>query len=182
MDVAYNGSNTLTIILDNRTTGMTGGQQNPGTGKTLMGESAPVVDIPALSRALGINRVTEIDPMDMKEVRRVLKEELASDEASVVIAKAPCVLEYRIKQPAWEVVPELCNGCKGCLHAGCMALSLLPPERDGEKGKVEIQADQCNGCGICAQLCSFDAIVPPPKSDPGGNGSGNSKSVGKVAS
>jgi indolepyruvate ferredoxin oxidoreductase, alpha subunit len=161
MDIAYNGSNTLTLILDNRTTGMTGGQQNPGTGKTLMGKPAPVVNIPALCRSLGIERVREIDPMNMDEVKQVLEEELRTEGPSVVIATSPCVLEYRISRPAWHVDSELCNGCRRCLQAGCMALNLLKPAVPGERGKVEIQADQCNGCGICAQLCNFGAIMPP---------------------
>jgi indolepyruvate ferredoxin oxidoreductase alpha subunit len=97
MDIAYNRGHALTLILDNRTTGMTGGQENPGTGMTLMGEPTAMVDIPALCRAIGIQRVREINPLDMSEVKRVLEEELKADEASVVIAKSPCVLQYKIK-------------------------------------------------------------------------------------
>ncbi len=156
MDVAYNGGKTLTLILDNRTTAMTGGQQNPGTGKTLLGEPASTVDIPALCRSLGIRRVTEIDPLNLAEVERVLREELAADEASVVIAKSPCVLQYRIKREPWHIEPDLCDGCKRCLRAGCMALNLLAVP-DGSR-KVEIRADQCNGCGVCAQVCNQGAI------------------------
>jgi indolepyruvate ferredoxin oxidoreductase alpha subunit len=177
LDIAYNGSRTLTIILDNRTTGMTGGQQNPGTGKTLMGRPAPVADIPTICRGFGLNRVVEIDPLNMAEVERVLREELAANEASVVIAKSPCALEYKIKRAPWIVDADLCNGCRRCLRAGCMALNLvkdsgaatvLSVTADAATGisaaatgtgrKVQIQADQCNGCGICAQLCRFDAI------------------------
>ena len=204
LDIAYNGSHTLTIILDNRTTGMTGGQQNPGTGKTLMGRPAPVADIPAICRGFGLNRVVEIDPLNMAEVERVLREELAANEASVVIAKSPCVLEYKIKRAPWFVDADLCNGCKRCLQAGCMALNLTTDVEattassaaagaatgagTGETGttgttgttatstaatatraKVQIQADQCNGCGICAQLCRFDAIKAPEGAAPVGS-------------
>ncbi len=159
MDVAYNGGNTLNIIVDNSTTAMTGGQQNPGTGKTLLGDPSATVDVPALCKALGINRVTTIDPYDLAEVERVLREELAADEASVVIAKAPCILEYKVRWPIYQVDAELCTGCKRCLQAGCMSLNLLV-DAAGER-KVEINPDQCDGCGICSQLCREDAIVRP---------------------
>ena len=151
MDVAYNRGNTLNIIVDNSTTAMTGGQQNPGTGKTLLGDPSATVDIPALCKALGINRVTTIDPYDLEEVERVLREELAADEPSVVIAKAPCILEYKIKWPVYQVDADLCIGCKRCLQAGCMSLNLLV-DGEGER-KVEINPEQCDGCGVCSQLC-----------------------------
>ncbi len=179
MDIAYNRGHTLTLILDNRTTGMTGGQENPGTGKTLMGGQAAEVDIPALCRAIGIARVREIDPLDMAEVKRVLEEELKSDEASVVIAKSPCVLQYKIKRPPYRVDAEMCTGCKRCLQAGCMALNLIKPPDAGEGSKVEILSDQCSGCGICAQLCNFGAILPPADD---GIGAGASMSGGRAAS
>jgi indolepyruvate ferredoxin oxidoreductase alpha subunit len=166
MDVAYNNGKTLTIIVDNSTTAMTGGQDNPGTGKTLLGDASQSVDLPALVRALGIRRVTTIDdPYDLDVVEKVLREELAADEASVVIAKAPCVLEFKIKRPPYTVVQDLCTGCKRCLQAGCMALNLIETA-DGER-KVEIDAAQCNGCNICAQLCNFDAIVLPDAAEGG---------------
>ncbi|MGI5940173.1 MAG: indolepyruvate ferredoxin oxidoreductase subunit alpha [Thermoleophilia bacterium] len=160
MDVAYNGGSALTLILDNRTTGMTGGQDNPGTGKTLMGQSAAVVDIPALCHALGIRRVTEINPFDMTEARRVIEGELAAGEPSVVIAKSPCALRYKIKRPAYHVDGLLCTGCRRCLQAGCMALSLVQtPDGDGDTvTTVQISTDLCSGCGVCAQFCSVDAI------------------------
>ncbi len=159
MDVVYNGGKTLNIIVDNSTTAMTGGQDNPGTGKTLMGSPSATVDLPALCSALGIKRVTTVDPYDLEEVERVLREELAADEVSVVIAKAPCVLEFKIRRPAYGIDQELCIGCKRCLQAGCGALNLLI-DAEGER-KVEIMVDQCNGCGVCSQLCKEGAIARP---------------------
>jgi indolepyruvate ferredoxin oxidoreductase alpha subunit len=159
MDVAYNKSRVLTLILDNRTTAMTGGQENPGTGKTLLREAATEVDIPGLCRDMGLTRVREIDPYDLAETERVLREELAADEPSVVITKAPCVLQFRVKEPAYRIDAELCIGCKRCLQAGCVALNLYE-DKNGDR-KVEIQADQCAGCGVCSQLCREGAILPP---------------------
>jgi indolepyruvate ferredoxin oxidoreductase alpha subunit len=165
MDVAYNQSRVLALILDNRTTAMTGGQENPGTGKTLLKEPAGMVDIPGICRDMGLKRVVEIDPYDLEQTERVLREELAAEEPSVVIAKAPCVLQFRIKEPAYSIDAELCIGCKRCLQAGCMALNLYEDEQ-GER-KVEIQTEQCAGCGVCSQLCKEKAILPPT---PGGTG------------
>jgi indolepyruvate ferredoxin oxidoreductase alpha subunit len=159
LDVAYNRSNVVTVILDNRTTAMTGGQECPSMGKTLQGQDAQLVDIPALVRALGITRVREVDPYDVAEVQAVLKEEIAADEPSVVIATKPCVLEYRVKRPPYSVDPELCTGCKVCLRAGCTALSLYKNEA-GEP-RVEIDPAVCNGCSVCSQLCRYEAIRPP---------------------
>ncbi len=159
VDVAYNGGKTVNIIVDNSTTAMTGGQDNPGTGKTLLGEPSTTVDVPALCGALGIKRVTTVDPYNLEEVERVLREELAANEPSVVIAKAPCVLQFKIRRPIYQVDPGLCVGCRRCLQASCGALNLLV-DAAGEE-KVEIGADQCNGCGICSQLCRQDAIARP---------------------
>ena len=135
---------------------MTGGQQNPGSGKSIVGRDAPMVDIPALCRALGIRRVVEVDPLDLEQTERVLKAELEAGEPAVVIATSPCVLIYKIRRDPWSVDQDICTGCKVCLRAGCTALTLLP-EQDGKR-KVEIDTSQCNGCGVCAQLCTFHAI------------------------
>jgi indolepyruvate ferredoxin oxidoreductase alpha subunit len=114
---------------------------------------------------MGLERVTEVDPYDMEEVERVLREELAFEGPSVVIAKAPCVLQFKIKRPPYRVDAELCIGCKRCLQAGCMALNLLV-DASGDR-KVEIQADQCAGCGVCSQLCKEGAILPPNPGETG---------------
>jgi indolepyruvate ferredoxin oxidoreductase alpha subunit len=163
MDVIYNGGKTLSIIVDNSTTAMTGGQENPGSGKTLLGEPSQTVDITALCKALGVKRVTTIDPYDLKETERVLREELAANEASVVIAKAPCVLQFRVRWPVYHIDPELCIGCKRCLRAGCGALNLYI-DAAGDR-KVEINPADCAGCGVCSQLCPQDAIARPASTE-----------------
>jgi len=163
MDVVYNGGKTLNIIVDNSTTAMTGGQENPGTGKTLLGEPSATVDIPALCHALGINRVRTMDPYDLDDVERVLREELEADEVSVVIAKAPCVLQFKVRKPVYQIDPELCIGCKRCLQAGCGALNLYT-DSSGDR-KVEISAADCAGCGVCSQLCKQDAIARPASAE-----------------
>jgi len=158
MDTIWNRGASVTIILDNRTTAMTGGQQNPGSGNTLDGEPASMVDLPKLVDALGVRRVAHIDPYDLAETERVIREELEAGEPSVIIATAPCVLEFRIKNEPWTIDEELCTGCKRCLRVGCIALNYF---EDGEKKLVEIDPIQCNGCGVCAQMCKFDAILAP---------------------
>ncbi|MGI5939084.1 MAG: indolepyruvate ferredoxin oxidoreductase subunit alpha [Thermoleophilia bacterium] len=165
MDVAYNKSNILVLILDNRTTAMTGGQENPGTGKTLLREPAAMVDIAGLCRDMGIERVTQVDPYDLEGIEKVLREELAAEGPSVVIAQAPCVLQFKVRRPTYRVDAQLCSGCKRCLQAGCTALNLLL-DADGDS-KVEIQSDQCVGCGVCSQMCNTGAILPPSPGEEG---------------
>ena len=163
MDVAYNQSDVLTIILDNRTTAMTGGQKNPGMGTTSPGEPASEVDIPALVRAIGIKRVATIDPFDVAQTEQVLREELAVREPSVVIATFPCVLQYKVKRPPWSVDEDVCTGCKACLRAGCTSLSLY--QLNDKERRVAIDPSVCNGCGVCAQLCKYGAITGPEAAD-----------------
>lgn len=128
-------------------------------GSKLGGGEAPQVDIPTLVRSLGIERVREIDPLDIAETEKVLRKELEAREPSVVIATSPCVLQYKIRRPAWLVNPIRCSGCRACLKAGCTALSLFV--RDYGEQKVEIDPSVCNGCGVCAQLCKAEAIISP---------------------
>jgi indolepyruvate ferredoxin oxidoreductase, alpha subunit len=158
VDVVWNKSNTVVALLDNRTTAMTGGQETPGMGLTLMGEPAPEIDLFKLVEAIGVKRIRQVDSYNLEEIEKVFREELAVDEPSVVITKDPCVLEYKVNRPAMQVDSELCNGCKRCLRAGCIALTLVAGE---EENQVVIDEAQCNGCEVCAQLCRFDAISFP---------------------
>ncbi|MBE6685950.1 MAG: indolepyruvate ferredoxin oxidoreductase subunit alpha [Ruminococcaceae bacterium] len=152
VNVSYNASNTTTIILDNSITGMTGHQQNPTTGYNLKGDVAAKVDLEALCHALGINRVKVVDPYDLKECDKVLKEELAAEEPSVIISRRPCVLLKYVKpQKALVVNKDKCKSCKACMKLGCPAISM-------HDGKAAIDATLCVGCDVCQQLCPFDAI------------------------
>ena len=152
VNVSYNASNTTTIILDNSITGMTGHQQNPTTGYNLKGDAAAKVDLESLCHALGINRVRVVDPYDLKECDKVLKEELAADEPSVIISRRPCVLLKYVKpKKALVVNKDKCKSCKACMKLGCPAISM-------HDGKAAIDATLCVGCDVCQQLCPFDAI------------------------
>ncbi|MCD6431020.1 MAG: indolepyruvate ferredoxin oxidoreductase subunit alpha [Deltaproteobacteria bacterium] len=155
LNCIYNKSNSVAMILDNRTTGMTGGQENPGSGRTLDGEEAISADIPALVKAFGIKNVVKIDPYNLVDIEEKMKAALASDEMVVVVVEAPCVLRYRISHPPLKVDPGKCTGCKQCLKVSCNALSL---EEQGDDSFVVIDPNMCAGCGICAQVCKFDAI------------------------
>ena len=153
--IAYNQSNSTVVILDNSITGMTGHQQNPTTGLNIKGEPAGKVDLEALCRAMGINRVKVVDPYNLKECDQVLKEELAAEEPSVIISRRPCVLLKSVKpQPALKVNADKCIGCKSCMRIGCPSISF----RDG---KAVIDHTTCVGCGVCQQMCPVDAIERP---------------------
>ncbi len=152
-NVAYNATNSTVIILDNSITGMTGHQQNPTTGYNIKGDPAAKVDLEALCRALGINRVRVVDPYDLDACNKAIKEELAAEEASVIISRRPCVLLKSVKHaPALKVESDKCKSCKRCMGLGCPAISM-------KDGKARIDATLCVGCGVCKQLCAFDAIV-----------------------
>lgn len=152
IDIAYNRSNSVVIILDNSITGMTGHQQNPTTGYTIKGDPTSAVNLEALCHAIGINRVRVVDPYDLPAVQQVLKEELAAEEPSVIISRRPCaLLKYVKHKPALTVNADSCIGCKACLGIGCPAISI----RDG---KACIDRTQCVGCGVCESLCPKKAI------------------------
>ncbi|MBN2231382.1 MAG: indolepyruvate ferredoxin oxidoreductase subunit alpha [Deltaproteobacteria bacterium] len=155
LDAIYNKGTSVIMILDNRTTGMTGGQENPGTGRTLMGEDTITADITALARAFGVPEVVEIDPYDLKDIEDTLRAELAKPKLSVVVVKAPCVLRYRVSKPPLKVDVDKCTGCKRCLQVSCNALGLVV---EGEKSYVQIDQNLCIGCTVCQQMCKFDAI------------------------
>lgn len=152
IDIAYNASNSTVIILDNSITGMTGHQQNPTTGKTIKGDPATAVNLEALAKAVGINRVRVVDPYNLKETENAVKEELAAEEPSVIISRRPCaLLKYVKHEPSLKVNADKCRGCTACMKIGCPAISF----RDK---KAVIDFTQCIGCGVCQQLCAFDAI------------------------
>ena len=152
VDIAYNGSNSTVIILDNSITGMTGHQQNPTTGLNIKGDPAGKIDLEALCHAVGINRVAVIDPYDLDECDRVLKEELAAKEPSVIISRRPCVLLKTVKAlPSLNVDADKCKSCRKCMKLGCPAISF-------KGGKAVIDNTLCVGCGVCKQMCAFDAI------------------------
>ena len=151
-DIAYNMTNSTVIILDNSITGMTGHQQNPATGKNLRGEPAGKVDLEALCRAVGFNRVRVVDPYQLDEVDRVLKEELQAEEPSIIISRRPCVMiKGTVHNP--PLVPDTgkCIGCKACMQIGCPAIAV----RDK---KVSIDPTLCIGCKVCTQMCKFGAL------------------------
>ena len=153
VNVAYNATNSTVIIVDNSITGMTGHQQNPTTGYNIKGDPAAKVDLEALCKALGINRVRVVDPYNLKECNEVVKEELAVEEPSVIISRRPCVLLKSVKtQPPLAVDNDKCKSCKRCMTLGCPAISM-------KDGKAKVDATLCVGCGVCKQLCAFDAIV-----------------------
>ncbi len=152
VNVAYNATNSTVIILDNSITGMTGHQQNPTTGYNIKGDPAAKVDLEALCKALGINRVRVVDPYDLKACEVAVKEELAIAEPSVIISRRPCVLLKSVKaRPSLTVNADKCKSCKRCMGLGCPAISM-------KDGKAKIDTTLCVGCGVCQQLCAFDAI------------------------
>ena len=152
VNMAYNESNATVIIVDNSITGMTGHQQNPTTGFNLKGDPCAKIDLETLCRAVGINRVRVIDPYNLAECDTVIKEELAANEPSVIISRRPCALLKYVKHKApLTVDQDKCVGCKSCMKIGCPAVSIVG-------GKAKIDNTLCVGCGVCEQLCKFDAL------------------------
>lgn len=151
-NIAYNQSNSTVIILDNSITGMTGHQQNPTTGFNIRGDQAGKIDLESLCRSMGFERVAVVDPYQLDECERVIGEELAADAPSVIISRRPCaLLKYVKHNKPLKVNTENCKGCKSCMRLGCPAISI----RDG---KAVIDNTLCVGCGVCRQLCKFDAL------------------------
>ncbi len=152
LNAVYNQSPITVVISDNSTTGMTGHQQNPATGLTLKNEPAPVLDLAAVCKAIGVKRVTTYDPYDVKGFEKLLREELAADEPSVIIAKHPCALLKSVaKKPAYSVDKDKCIGCGICMKIGCPCISIAD-------GKAQIDKSLCVGCGLCASMCPKKAI------------------------
>ena len=153
INAVYNKSTETVMILDNRTTGMTGHQEHAATGKTLKGEDTYAVDLAALCRAIGVPRVIEIDAFDVKGLEEAIKESTSGNELTVIIAKAPCALLKGQKFPnVCRVDSEACKKCGACMKIGCPAMTR------GADGKVKIDATMCNGCGLCKSFCKFGAI------------------------
>lgn len=153
MNMVYNQGTGTVIIMDNSTTGMTGHQDNAATGKTLKGKEVPAISIYHLCKAIGVKNVVEVDVFDIVTLEKTIKEEVAKDEVSVIIACAPCALLKGVSFPN-KCVPnsEKCKKCGMCLKPGCPALT------KNEDGTISIDETMCNGCGLCKQLCKFDAI------------------------
>lgn len=150
IDMVYNGATSTVLILDNSTTGMTGHQDHPATGKNIKGDPAYAIDIPALVKSIGVRHVRTADPYDLKELEAVIKEETEREELSVIIIKRPCVLLGR-KNPAAYRINDKCKTCGLCLKLGCPAI-----EKAG--GGMRIDDTICTACGLCARVCAFAAI------------------------
>jgi len=172
IDIVYNRGFSTVIILDNRTTGMTGHQPNPSTGMTLSGDTSTAIDIEALCRAIGVKHVITINPHDHAHAEKVLRQELERPEPSVIITQAPCALLPEIKKKKdkklYTVNAKNCTGCRSCLRIGCPAIEWIPltPEeakqlgyKETQKGHSSINPVMCIVCGQCAPLCKFKAIA-----------------------
>ncbi len=151
IDIVYNKGTNTVIILDNSITGMTGHQDNPTTGKTIRGEATRQVDLEQLCHAVGVDHVVVADPFDVKNFERIVREEVERDEPSVIIAQRPCALLKYVKYSGHCVVTDRCKKCRMCMKLGCPAISV-------KDGAVRIDPNQCNGCGLCVNVCPFGAI------------------------
>ena len=151
IDIVYNKGNNTVIILDNSITGMTGHQDNPTTGYTIRKEPTTNVDLVALAKAVGVKRVVVADPFDLKHFEEVVKTEVNADEPSVIIAQRPCALLKTVKSTGHCTISDDCKKCKMCMKLGCPAISI-------KDGNIQIDKNQCNGCGLCINVCPFNAI------------------------
>ena len=162
INVVYNQSNVITIILDNRITGMTGHQENPGSGKTMQGKDAVIIEIEPLVRNLGFEHVKTVHGFDVDEIEKTLKAWMKMNEPAVLITREECALlpSARAKWMPLEVIADQCNGCSLCFRVGCPAISqssTLDPQY--HRPLAEIDPKLCTGCEICAQVCPRDAIL-----------------------
>ena len=152
MNMMYNKATGTVLILDNSTTGMTGHQDHAATGKTLQGDPTYAINIPALCKAIGVPNVIEINAFDIVNLEKVIKEEVAKDEVSVIITKTPCVLLDKSKKPLYRALTDKCKKCGMCMKPGCPAMT------KNADGTIRIDDTMCTGCGLCESLCKFDAI------------------------
>ena len=170
LDITYNKGNVTILLLDNRAVGMTGGQDNPASGRNLQGESAPKVDFPKLVEALGVKpeRIHQVNPYELPILFKTLRSETKIKDTSVIITNQPCVLidEYGAKPP-YKVVDEDCTGCGNCLAVGCPAITVTkretvvkPNGKEKELAFVTLDSAACTGCDLCPKTCGPDAIVP----------------------
>ncbi len=156
----YNKSSITVIIADNRTTAMTGGQENPSTSKTLMGEDTSVINLPDLCKALGVEHIKIVDPYDIDETYAILREEVDRDTVSVVITNRPCMLfPKKIKDTPLRIDTDKCTACGICFSVGCPAISGSGATNDKGKPIPVIDPAMCTGCWICAKVCPAEAIV-----------------------
>jgi indolepyruvate ferredoxin oxidoreductase alpha subunit len=151
-DIVYNRGTVLTMVLDNRTTAMTGHQHHPGSGQTLKGEPTVAIDIGEICRALGVKRVSEVDPFDLAALEKAIRTEVAAGEPSVLVVRRPCILQDKSPKDAYDIDPDRCVDCGLCMKLGCPALS-----RENEL--MAVDPVLCTGCGFCVQVCKKDAIV-----------------------
>ena len=152
MNMMYNKATGTVMILDNSTTGMTGHQDHAATGKTLLGEPTNAIDIAGLCKAIGVKNVVEVNAFDIKTLEKVVKEEVARDEVSVIITKTPCVLLDKSKKPVYIAHADKCKKCGMCMKPGCPAMT------KNADGTIRIDDTMCTGCGLCETLCKFNAI------------------------
>ena len=151
IDIVYNKGNNTVIILDNSITGMTGHQNNPTTGYTIKGEQTKQVNLIALCKSIGVEHVVVCDPFNVKEFEKTVKQEVEREEPSVIIAQRPCALLKTVKYVGNCKITDKCKNCKMCMKLGCPAITV-------QNDKVVIDNTQCNGCGLCINVCPFDAI------------------------
>ncbi len=166
LDLAYNGGHTTVVIMDNRTTAMTGAQPHPGTGFTLRHEPTIEVDIEKLAESFGFKRIRNANPYEVRDLEKVVKEELEAQEPSLIIAVAPCALlktDRILPDTSLTIDADVCKGCKACINTGCPALEFVKfeeprPEGEKRKGYSKINEALCVGCRTCFEVCKFDAI------------------------
>jgi indolepyruvate ferredoxin oxidoreductase alpha subunit len=165
LELAYNGGATTVIVMDNRTTAMTGAQHHPGTGYTLREDPTIRVDIEKVAEAFGFKRIRTVSPYEVKKIQKVIKEELEVNEPSLIISRAPCALlkvGRVLPDRPLKIKEDVCVGCRACINTGCPALEFVkieePKEGEKRKGYSKINEALCVGCRTCMEVCKSDAI------------------------